>query len=568
MATIDATAIELNDHFVVGTVSSPPAATAVQAQNIFVSEPDDATIFATAQSEQSQARFRKKLSAFCHGGIGLEFFEKIFVLPRAIDAGVIISDQGYTIDIYSSYRKVTRDWTAYDDSALGVGADISTPIPPPTIVLQPQAGVTRTFTLDSEGAPTINASIIFTFDTGTVLLPVTGERSQLFPYEPENDFFEDIAFLTDVLEAKSGKEQRRALRADPRSILQFNVLADDEDRQKLENQLFDAQGRALGVPRWHEAVLSTAAVTATDTSVTVETTSFADFRVGQSAVVWVDAFDFEVVQIATVGATSISVTSPFTQAFPVGSRVMPVNLTLFSGTLSSARYRTGLLNIAISAQVLNNDSQLADTSAFSTYNSKVLLDDTNFLLGETLSEAFTMSQTRIDNRTGAPVLITDQDVARRTSSKSFVTVDRQSSWEVRQVLHALRGRQISFYLPSFNNDFTPVDDISSGGSTIDVTDVKYSTVVNERQSRNVIRVVKTDGTKSAPKLITSATSPSPGVDRLSIAGDTWGIDALVADIERVEYVHKVRFDSDRVRMRFKDASGNMSVGIQTKEVLE
>jgi len=98
--------------------------------------------------------------------------------------------------------------------------------------------------------------------------------------------------------------------------------------------------------------------------------------------------------------------------------------------------------------------------------------------------------------------------------------------------------------------------------------VQYSTLVRNRQPRNVIRVVLKDGTVSDPKEVTGSSIPVAGTDRLDITPDTWGITVALADIERVEYVHKVRLDSDTIRMRFSQGDGNMRVGIQTKEVLD
>ncbi len=518
--------------------------------------------------EQNPARFRKKFSGSCDGGIGDVFFDKIYVLPRSIDAGIIISDQVYNIDIYSSYRTQTVNWTAYSDVALGVGADISTPVPPASIPFPPQSGAQRVLTLDDIGPPKIDGDIIFTFDVGGATIPVTGSRSQLLPYEPENDLTEDLLFLTNILEGRSGLEQRVALRAQPRSVLKYQVLVDDIDMQKLENQLFDGQNRAFGLPRWHEATQSTAAVIPTDTTISIHTTDYADFRADGLAVMWVDAFNFEVLQIATVNPTTLVFNSPFQSSFPAGTRVMPVSTVILGKGIQSSRHRQGLTAMDFIGTVLDNSADHADTSAYSTYNSKVFLDDTNFLLAELLNESFTAQRRQLDNRTGSPEIFSDQAVSRRTSSKGFITVDRQSAWQVRQLLHALKGKQTSFYMPSFKNDFVATGSVTSAGTSVDVTDVQYSTLVQQRQPRDIIRIVLKDGTVSDPKVVTGSTIPTPGTDRISISPDTWGVDAAPADIERIEYVHKVRLDSDKISMRFRHSNGNMRVGIQTKEVLD
>ena len=518
--------------------------------------------------EGSPKRFIDRYSnARCDPGLGDEFFNKIYVLPRSIDAGIIISDLVFGLDIYSSYR-VPVTWTGYDDSILGTGVDIETPVPGAPIIFPPQSGALRDLTLDDIGPPKIDGNIVFTFDVGGALLPVTGSRSQFLPYEPDGDLTESLIFVTDILGGRSGPEQRRALRPQPRSLISYDLLLDEEDLQKMENQIFDGQNRAFGIGLWHQTTRNTVAVIPTDTSITVQSTAYADYRVGGLAVTWVDPFDFEVLQIGSIGPTSITFNSPFTSNFPIGVKVMPISTSFLGKSIPSSRHRMGLSSFTINALVLDNTANLADASAYSTYDGKIFLDDLNFLLSDQLNESFDIQRRMLDNRTGTPTILGDQATPRRGSSKGFITSDRQSAWEVRQLLHELKGRQTSFYMPSWKPDLTPVASITSAGSSIDVVDVQYSTLVRNRQPRNVIRVVLKDGTVSDPKEVTGSSIPVAGTDRLDITPDTWGITVALADIERVEYVHKVRLDSDTIRMRFSQGDGNMRVGIQTKEVLD
>jgi hypothetical protein len=247
---------------------------------------------------------------------------------------------------------------------------------------------------------------------------------------------------------------------------------------------------------------------------------------------------------------------------------MPVSTGLFSPRIRFRRYRLDLMEANVVVKILDNDEDWADTSAFSSYNSKVLLDNPNILIGETLDESMNRDIIIVDNKTGSPAQFTGQAVSRRGSSFTFLTVDRQGSWQTRQLLHALKGRQVSFYLPSNNRDFDLVQDINSTDQTIDVTDVGYSQLVDGAQPRDIVRIVKTDGTKSNPLPITSSSSPSAGVDRLSFSPTAVGIDCTIAEVDRIEYIHKARWNSDKVRMIFEHASGNMRASIPTMEVLE
>ena len=103
---------------------------------------------------------------------------------------------------------------------------------------------------------------------------------------------------------------------------------------------------------------------------------------------------------------------------------------------------------------------------------------------------------------------------------------------------------------------------------IDVRAVDYVDSVQERQPRNVIRLVKTDGTLSDPKVVTGSSTPSAGTERLSIASDNVGVTATISEIERLELVEKVRIDSQRITIRHESATGNAVVDFPVVTVLE
>lgn len=511
---------------------------------------------------------RRVFQAFRGSNQGDQFFEKIYLLPRSIDAGIILSDQVVIIDLYSSFRTVDRSWTAYDDSGAGQGVDIDSS-PPPTVVFPPHSGATRTLTISLNGPTAINSTLDFTFDIpGLLQIPIIGTRSVLFPIEPEQPIQEMLEFLTDVMVARSGKEQRRALRKNPRVVYGLTYKTEGRERRLLENLIFDGQDRAFGVPIWFEPTALEAPIAINDTTITIGTTAAADYRDDGLAVVWIDAFTFEALQVASFTATTITFSSPFLSAFPVGARVMPVRTALMMKRVSQSKRIKNLQTDRISFRVIDNDINIASTAAFNSYDGRVLLDGPNFVDGQSLKQILSRNIQIIDNGTGSPAQFTDQPVSRIGSAKGFVTTDRGDLQDVRNLLHALKGKQVSFYLSTFYDDFDPVADIGPTDQSIDVSDVSYSDSVQSRQPRNVIRIHKTDGTFSDPKLVTGASKPSPGVERLSISPDDTGITALIADVERIEYIEKVRLDSDIVRITHLDGNGTALVTFPVKTVLE
>lgn len=552
------------------TIPSPPIViTAVKpsVEDFGTGVGDPATIV-TSNFEYS-ARDRRTFDGFCGKTISEQWFDKVYVLPLSIDAGIILSEQTADITLYSSYKTEDRTWTTYSDASLGAGVSLDTS-PPPSVVFPPHSGATRTLTISLNGPPTINGTADFTFDggIGVISVTVTGTRSVLFPFEPETPIEETLEFLTDVLRSRNGKEQRRALRKNPRQILEFDILTDGQDRRLLENLIFDGQDRAFGVPLWYEPTALTVAAIATDLTITVEETTSRDFRVGGLAVLWNSPFDYEALEVSAVTSTTITFASALQGNFSVGTRVMPVVSAHMVGTPGQTRWVRNLQKNRVKFRVIDNDVDIASTTGFSTYSSRVLLDDANVVDGNTVSESWSRTIHVLDNGTGTPYQATDQAVSRKGSSKGFVTSNLADLLNVRELLHHLKGRAISFYLPTFFPDFVPDAAIGSADASIDVEAVNYVDSVQSRQPRNIIRVVKTDGTASDPKLVTSATAPSAGVERLSISPDTVGITAAVADVERIEYIEKVRIDTDQIKITHYDGKGGASCLFPVITVLE
>lgn len=500
-----------------------------------------------------------------HGAV---FFEKMYLLPRTIDTGIVLSDQVFTIDIYSSYKNDDRSWSAYDDSSAGQGVALDS-FPPSTVVFGPHSGATRTLTVSLDGPPAINGTLDFTFDVpGLLQIPIVGTRSVLFPFEPEQPISESLEFLTDILVMRSGKEQRRALRKNPRVVYEYEVKTDEADRRLLENLIFNGQDRAFGVPVWFEATSLEADIAISDTTITVGSTAGSDYRAGGLAVVWTDAFTFEALQIASFTSTTITFSSPFLTATSAGARVMPVHSAYMNKTVRQTRHLNNLQTNRLKFRIINNDVDIASTAAFNSYNSRVLLDGPNAVPGSTMNETWNRNIKIIDNGTGSPTQFTDQDVSRHGSSKGFVSTSRSEVQDIRNLLHALKGRATSFYLPTFFADFEAVADVGPTDAVIDVSAVDYVDSVQQRQARNIVRITKTDGTQSDPLLVTGSSKPSVGVERLSVAPLTAGITAVVADIDRIEYIEKVRMNTDRIKIRHFDANGSAIVTFPVMSVLE
>lgn len=477
-----------------------------------------------------------------------DFWEDFHVVPRAFDFGNLLSDQSIAIEVFSAFRRETHTWIGFVNGA-GAGVDL---VGEPTLPTEvpPLTGFQMTLDVSATGDPFVDDVLTFIFDIGLIEVPIEIQRIVLWGIAPELPFREILGFLTDVIPKRDGSEQRIALRKNPRQRFMYPYLVDEGTvRQTLENLLFDWQSRVFAVPVWLEETELTAAATAGDTSIAVTETDWRDFRVGGLVVIFTGQSTFDAIVITSIGPASIGLDSPLINSYPVGTRVYPLSTCTVRTSIPGGRFPVNLARLEIEFTNTDNDANLADVSAFATFNGKVLLDNGNSISSDVVPETFTQPLVELDGLTGVREILSPQDRHRRGYTFILRAKGLQAIWEMRQLLHALRGRQVSFYVPRGSDDLTVVANLLNAGNTMDVTNVGYTQFVRSRQPKNVIAITLTNGTVLM-RTITDSVVTSPTVETLEV--DTnWPSTITPAQIERVEYVEKVRLDDDDVEIEYE-----------------
>src|SRR5258706_12452239 len=126
--------------------------------------------------------------------------------------------------------------------------------------------------------------------------------------DPERQYREVRAYDTNVLRGYSSMEQRVQLRALPRCELNFGIVcATARESQLAASLIFTGQDEVLAVPIWQYASPLAANVTIGDTTIFATGLTDVPYRVGGYAIIWQDAFTFELVTITAAGGISIGI---------------------------------------------------------------------------------------------------------------------------------------------------------------------------------------------------------------------------------------------------------------------
>ena len=125
------------------------------------------------------------------------------------------------------------------------------------------------------------------------------------------------------------------------------------------------------------------------------------------------------------------------------------------------------------------------------------------------------------------------------------------------MLHAIRGPQISFYVPTQRDDLVPIMNLNSGSAALDVANAGYAQFVRQRVPKASIRVTFNNGDPQLLRSVLTSVEVDATRETLTLNG-TWPTTYTPAQVDRIEIVEKVRFDSDTIRIRHEGAGGQVS----------
>lgn len=498
------------------------------------------------------------------GALGQFFFERMWAIPARIELGNIISSVTRTVEIYSSYREEDRTLTAAAADA-GPGVSLSG-VPSLPNVISPQSGLEVDVLVLTTGPPSIDGTLDFTLDTGDVSVIITGSRVIMFPYEPETPIREVLEFATDILQAVDGKEQRVSIRKHPRQRFDMGYrLEEGQDRRTFHMILAGAQAATFGIPVWFEARRLGADVTSGSLTVTVDT-SYGDFRTDGLAILWSSPTHFEALEIDSFDGSSITFSSALSQDFDAAETlVMPLRVAVADSRASGGKYIKNMDEYRLRFVVNEEGADLADTSAWDSHDSKVMLDDPNWVgSSQRIADNIATRLTILDNETSPVAQFTDWPIAQYQSTKGFIANTPQELWNVRQLVHALRGSQVSFYLPTFYADLVATSDLGSGSDQMQIENIGFADFIDGQEPLGAIWVKKTDGSVVTRNITASETIDS-STERLTL-DSVWGTTITLAEIDRIAFLRLVRIADDQVRfehLRPGEARINMGVlGVQ------
>jgi hypothetical protein len=290
----------------------------------------------------------------------------------------------------------------------------------------------------------------------------------------KDGILERLEWLTDVMAATYGTEQRRALRLSPRRSFDVNFLPLDEERAFFDLWLHRLGSEECMIPLWHDRGALTADIAAGAVTIPLDTTYREFVGGGLAIIVGPDAFTWDKVSITAITESDITVAAGgVTRDWPAGTVIHPMRRARLDeeSVTAALTSRVGQSTIRFD---LNQANDIPDEGVWTdTYGDyPIILEEPN--RRDNLQLRFQRNRIVLDNEEGLRELSDDAGRAFTLQTHQVFLNGREEQWAFRQMLYRLRGQQGSVWLPTFNRDIELSRDALAADSQIDIRQIGYA----------------------------------------------------------------------------------------------
>lgn len=291
-------------------------------------------------------------------------------------------------------------------------------------------------------------------------------------FPPAQEIAEVQEWRTDVLTSRAG-EQRIALRPRPREIVTFRHRLDALGMARAAELTRAGFAGDWHVPVWHMALQPVADLVQGATEILLDT-GLADFRSGELAVLAVDGREAAAVAIASVQADRLILVEPLVLQLPSPAvaapriTVAPVRAGVLTSAIEVTRRRQG--DGTVTASFLLRDVSEFTAPVLPTYLGRPVQTDPS-LVRRPLSASLRRAVEYVDNGFGPLKVEPLRDTFERGETITLKAQGPIARHALRRWLWSLRGRQASFWLPTWGRELQLRAAMTSGSVLMRVAPV-------------------------------------------------------------------------------------------------
>ena len=377
-------------------------------------------------------------------------------------------------------------------------------------------------------------------------------------------------WLTSVLKAINGWEQRAALYTWPRVSLQgeYQVFSRSE-LAWIRRKLFKYQDALWGIPIWPDLTTVSSEAASGQTTINVGDTTNRHFYAGRDLIlISPSAYGtYEVKTITTVNATSLVCSSNLSSTWAAGSFVLPVydcRISEENIIQKRSKQRDSFLIQGMEAyESARSFTYTLPSSGASTY---LTYDVFDYIPRQASKHTYTKPYDLIQYL-GIGVKDTDYSRSEIEFEFTFVREKRASIWDILDFFDSKRGRYNKFWVPSWNRDIVVSTGFASTDYSIEIENIEYRTHwLPEDVIGRYVHIRFPDGTTTQKK-ITDASSSSPYTITFD---EAIGTTVTIADINSVfiSFLMLARFGTDKLDLKYSEGAHSATIDIPFVALVE
>ena len=499
------------------------------------------------------------------GNFGRDYYYRVHVSPLVLDLQTVASSQTREFNVWNAWSDRAAN---LDDILVSnpVGIEITGQATP--YAMPPLQELTYEITVGVSGPPNINVEVQFDFSNVPDPLPIliTGTRAVKFDIVPEVPVNETWEWLSDLMIATDGTEQRIALRGEmPRVELNLKVKFDSsESIRRFYSDLASSIGR-LWIPEYQYATRTTAASASGSLQVYYDNTQ-TDIRAGDYVLIQTPITAI-LVEVKTLNASGGLVSSPLVADIPANSLIMPGSPALIDNQTSIDRYAVNqAAETTLVCKMIRQRSTLTRTGSAVTLptflGSPVI--DKRPLADELVKDEVSTGQISIDNQTGLPDIISRWDYSRIGGPRTFKVnrikaPDEMDYWKT--VFAYCRGQARKFWMPTYRDDMKLAVAPSDATTTYTIEGTQYAEKIWPIITHRYIEIETASGIHRTQITGASVT----GSNTIILLTTPLPSGAGYQDVKRISYLLPVRLNDDKVEWKHYGLESLLNLSIRTAE---